>query len=461
MTVHLIRQTGATMEPVRNDVRKESVLEEAKRKGLILGSTLKKDNILSYDPGFTSTASCTSKITFLDGEKGILRYRGYPIEQLAEKSSFIEVAYLLFYGELPPRHELSIFENNIAAHAVPHGELQKMISTAFRHNAHPMGVLASVVMAMGTLYPEANPALAGNNVYQDKTLRAKQVSRILGAMPSLVACIYRAQAGLPPALAAAPGHMTYAENFLYQLSWINGNDKCPNSKLARALDVLFILHADHELNCSTATMRQLTSSGVDVYTSVAGSIGALYGPLHGGATEAVLKMLERIESADNIPAFIDAVKARKEKLMGFGHRVYRNYDPRARIIKRIAYEVFDEIGRKDPLIDLATALEQAAFSDTYFVQRKLYPNVDFYSGLIYRAIGFPTEFFPCLFAIGRTAGWLAHWNEFLDDPEKKIARPLQLYRGHGTRDYQSPDSRADADKPIEQISPHVGTMARL
>uniref|UniRef100_A0A7S0BIW6 Citrate synthase n=1 Tax=Rhodosorus marinus TaxID=101924 RepID=A0A7S0BIW6_9RHOD len=421
--------------------RRKGAFEEKKEKGVVEASWLRKQGVVSYDPGYTNTACCTSRITYLDGERGILRYRGYPIEQLAGKSSFLEVAYTLYYGELPTEQDLRLYEANVAAHRTPHNDLLKIISNGFRSDAHPMGVLASTVMAMGTLYPEVNPALQGNHVYESYKVREKQVFRILGTMPMLVASIYRSQNGLAPMVGFDTDDMTFTERFLCALSWAEGKQYKPNKRLARALDILFILHADHELNCSTATMRQLTSSGVDVYTSVAASIGALYGPLHGGATEAVLKMLERIKTVDNIPAFLNAVKNREEKLMGFGHRVYRNYDPRAKIIKKIAYEVFEEVGQVDPLIDLATELERAALTDEYFVKRKLYPNVDFYSGLIYKAIGFPTEYFPCLFAIGRTAGWLAHWNEFLVDPEKKIARPTQLYKGHGKRDYVQVFSR--------------------
>merc|ERR1719159_911341 len=305
---------------------------------------------------------------------------------------------------------------------------------SFRYDAHPMGMLATSVCAMGTLQSEANPALAGQDVYNDKNLRNKQLHRLIGGMPTLAAFAFRHRMGKP--YVPPPSHLklTYAENFLYMLDKLTNSNYFPNKRLAKALDVLFILHADHELNCSTSAMRHLTSSGVDVYTSVSASVGALYGPRHGGANEAVLRMLQKIGSKENIPQFIADVKARKVKLMGFGHRVYKNYDPRARIVRGIAKEVFDIVGR-EPLIEVAEALEAAALSDPYFIKRKLYPNVDFYSGLIYKAMGFPTDFFPVLFAIPRTVGWLAHWNELLDDPELRIVRPRQVYLGSDTRTY--------------------------
>merc|ERR1719219_55413 len=300
-------------------------------------------------------------------------------------------------------------------------------------------MLATCFAAIGTKQPSANPALAGQDVYNDLELRNKQIHRILGMMPTVAAFCYRRRYGRP---FVYPSHqsLSYSENFLYMLDKMSNADYRPNPELAKALDVLFILHADHELNCSTSAMRHLTSSGVDVYTSVSASVGALYGPRHGGANEAVLRMLESIGSKDNIPAFIEKVKSRQVRLMGFGHRVYKNYDPRARIVRGIAKEVFDIVGR-EPLIEVAEALEAAALSDPYFKKRKLYPNVDFYSGLIYKAMGFPTDFFPVLFAIPRTVGWLSHWNEFLDDPENRIVRPRQVYKGHQTRDYVKIENR--------------------
>eukprot|EP00179_Madagascaria_erythrocladioides_P009792 CAMPEP_0198314244 /NCGR_PEP_ID=MMETSP1450-20131203/4964_1 /TAXON_ID=753684 ORGANISM="Madagascaria erythrocladiodes, Strain CCMP3234" /NCGR_SAMPLE_ID=MMETSP1450 /ASSEMBLY_ACC=CAM_ASM_001115 /LENGTH=410 /DNA_ID=CAMNT_0044017285 /DNA_START=7 /DNA_END=1239 /DNA_ORIENTATION=+ len=363
-------------------------------------------NLRVYDPGFTNTASCSSAITFINGEKGILRYRGYPIEQLAEKASFLEVSFLLQFGQLPSDHQLERFTDNITAKSVVHDGLISIIS-AFPRTAHPMGIMISAMAALGTFHPEANPALRGAQVYKDEATRIAQVYRVMGSMPTIAAAVYRHCAGLP--INQPPPSrldLTYAESFMYMLNKlpVHGEEYRPNQKLARALDVLLTLHADHELNCSTATMRQLASSGVDVYSAISGSMGALYGPSHGGANEAVLKMLDRIGSKARIPAFLQSVKDKKAKLMGFGHRVYRNYDPRATLIRQIAHDVFDVMGKADPLIEVATALEQAALADEYFVSRKLYPNVDFYSGLIYKAIGFPAEFFTVLFALGRVSG---------------------------------------------------------
>jgi len=399
--------------------------------------------IRSYDPGYMNTAAATSRITYIDGANGVLRYRGYPIEQLAEKSTFLEVAYLLIYGELPNSAQLKYWTGRVMGHTYVHSDLGSMMK-GYRYDAHPMGMLVSTVAAMGTFYEEANPALSGQGVYQDVHLRNKQIHRIIGTMPTVAAYAYRHRIGRPYVEPSVEG-LGYAENFLYMLDKLSHSKYRPHPKLARALDVLFILHADHELNCSTSAMRHLASSGVDVYTCVAGSCAALYGPRHGGANEAVLRMLEKIGSPENIPAFIEGVKSKKVRLMGFGHRVYKNYDPRARIIRKVAEEVFSIVGR-EPLIEVAVALEQHALKDPYFVKRKLYPNVDFYSGLIYKAMGFPTDFFPVLFAIPRTAGWLAHWNEFLDDPENRIVRPRQVYVGYGTRDFI----------PLAQRSEHKG-----
>lgn len=386
-----------------------------------------------YDPGYTNTCAATSRITYIDGPNGLLTYRGYPIEQLAKQSTFLETAFLLIYGNLPSDGELSYFKERVMRHTNIHEDLAKMMKS-FRYDAHPMGMLATSVCAMGTIQADANPALAGQDVYKNKQLRNKQLHRLIGGMPTLAAFAFRHRMGKP--YVPPPSHLklTYAENFLYMLDKLTNSNYFPNKRLAKALDVLFIIHADHELNCSTSAMRHLTSSGVDVYTSVSASVGALYGPRHGGANEAVLRMLVSIGSKDNIPAFIEKVKNREVKLMGFGHRVYKNYDPRARIVRGIAKDVFDICGR-EPLIEIAEALEAAALSDPYFIKRKLYPNVDFYSGLIYKAMGFPTDFFPVLFAIPRTVGWLSHWNEFLDDPENRIVRPRQVYLGSSTRDY--------------------------
>lgn len=392
----------------------------------------------SYDPGFMNTCSATSRICEIQGGKGILRYRGIPIEQLAEKSSFIESSFLLLYGELPNATELAYFNDRIMKHTFVHEDLKKLMST-FRYDAHPMGMIISAIAAMSTLHPEANPALAGQDIYNDVNLRNKQIHRIIGSVTTISAYAYRHRIGRPY-INPSGKDLTYCENFLYMLDCLSHINYKPHPALAKALDVLFILHADHELNCSTAAMRHLASSGVDVYTAIAGAAGALYGPRHGGANEAVLRMLQKIGSVENIPKFVELVKQKKVRLMGFGHRVYKNYDPRAKIIKRIAEEVFAILGR-EPLIEVAMALEKVALSDPYFIERKLYPNVDFYSGLIYKAMGFPTDYFPVLFLIPRVVGWLSHWSEFLDDPENRIVRPFQVYKGHGLRDYKSVSER--------------------
>merc|ERR1719471_2078795 len=385
-----------------------------------------------YDPGYTNTAAATSRITYIDGPNGVLTYRGYPIEELATKSTFLEVAYLLIYGSLPTKTQYKFWESRIMKHTYIHGDVAEMMKS-FRYDAHPMGMLITALSALGTVHPEANPALSGQGVYNDKRMRNKQINRAIGSVATISAFAYRHRQGRPYVYPASDG-LSYAENFLYMIDRYSNSNYRPNKELAKALDVLFILHADHELNCSTSAMRHLTSSGVDVYTSISASVGALYGPRHGGANEAVLRMLESIGTKDNIPGFIERVKRREVKLMGFGHRVYKNYDPRARIVRNIAKRVFDITGR-EPLIDVAEALEKAALNDEFFKKRNLYPNVDFYSGLIYKAMGFPTDFFPVLFAIPRTVGWLSHWNEFLDDPENRIVRPRQVYLGSGTRDY--------------------------
>lgn len=396
----------------------------------------------SYDPGFKNSCAATSSITYIDGANGILRYRGYRIEELAAKSTFLEVAFLLIHGNLPTKRQLNYFTGRVMGHTYVHEDLKRIMSH-FRYDAHPMGMMVASISAMGTLHPEANPALAGQDVYNDLNIRNKNIHRILGKVPTIAAFAYRHRTGRPYVDPPVNRGLTYAESYMYMLDKLSHGSYKPHPKLAKALDVLFILHADHELNCSTSAMRHLASSGVDVYSSVAGSCAALYGPRHGGANEAVLRMLQGIGDISNIPTFIQNVKSRKVKLMGFGHRVYKNYDPRARIIRGIAKEVFSILG-KEPLIEVATALEKHALQDKYFVDRKLYPNVDFYSGLIYKAMGFPTDYFPVLFAIPRTAGWLAHWNEFLDDPENKIVRPFQVYVGHGERGYQSIESRPEA-----------------
>ncbi|KAK9088662.1 hypothetical protein Scep_027744 [Stephania cephalantha] len=412
-----------------------------------------------YDPGYINTAPVRSSICYIDGDEGILRYRGYPIEELAENSSFLEVAYLLMYGSLPSQSQLADWEFAVSQHsAVPQGILD--IIQAMPHDAHPMGVLVSAMSALSVFHPDANPALRGQDLYKSKQVRDKQIARILGKAPTIAAAAYLRMAGRPPVLPSS--NLSYAENFLYLLDSLGDRSYKPNPRLARVIDVLFILHAEHEMNCSTAAARHLASSGVDVYTALAGAVGALYGPLHGGANEAVLKMLSEIGSVENIPEFIEGVKNRKRKMSGFGHRVYKNYDPRAKVIRKLAEEVFSIVGR-DPLIEVAVALEKAALSDDFFIKRKLYPNVDFYSGLIYRAMGFPTEFFPVLFAIPRMAGYLSHWRESLDDPDTKIMRPQQVYTGVWLRHYMPLKERmmsTEADR-LGQVSVSNATRRRL
>ena len=386
--------------------------------------------MMSYDPGFTNTASCTSRITFIDGDEGILRYRGYPIEQLAEQCTYTEVAYLLLYGELPTSHELEQWDNEIKRHWMVHENIKKFMD-GFLYDAHPMGMLVSTVAALSTFYPDAK------NI-QSRTNRRKQQLRLIGKMPTLAAYAYRHSLGLP--YAYPDTDLTYTENFMNMLWRRTEPHYKPDKTVAKALDVLFILHADHEQNCSTSTMRTIASSGADPYASISGAAGALYGPLHGGANEAVLSMRDVIGSMERIPDFIREVKEGERRLMGFGHRVYKNYDPRAKIIKRIADEVFEVTGR-NPKIDLARELERIALEDDYFVKRKLYPNVDFYSGIIYQALGFRPDMFTVLFALGRTVGWLAHWEEMMDDPERRIVRPRQVYLGPGEREFVPIDER--------------------
>jgi len=380
--------------------------------------------MLTYDPGYTNTASCTSRITYIDGDKGILRYRGYPIEQLAESCEYLEVAYLLLHGELPTASELQTWQDEVALHTMVHENIKKFVD-GFLYDAHPMGMLVSSVAALSTFYPDAK------NI-QSRSNRRVQQLRLIGKMPTLAAYAYRHSLGLP--YAYPDNDLSYTENFMNML-WKRTELRYKSSPvLAKALDVLFILHADHEQNCSTSTMRTVASSNADPYVATSAAAGALYGPLHGGANEAVLQMLDEIGSMDHIPEFIKRVKAGEQRLMGFGHRVYKNYDPRARIIKGISDEVFEVTGR-NPKIDLAKELERIALEDDYFIKRKLYPNVDFYSGIIYQAMGFRPEMFTVLFAIPRTSGWLAHWEELMEDDERRIARPRQLYLGPEERDF--------------------------
>jgi citrate synthase len=380
--------------------------------------------LMTYDPAFMNTASCRSSITYIDGDKGILEYRGYPIEQLAEQSTYLEVAYLLVHGELPNQAQLDEWTHEITIHTFVH-ENVKNFMYGFRYDAHPMGMLLASVGALSTFYPDAAQI-------KDEEIRYLQIIRLIAKMPTLAAFAFRHAMGQP--YVYPDNDLRYSGNFLGMLFKMTELKYQPDPRLERALDILFILHADHEQNCSTSAVRSVGSSQVDPYSAVAAGISALYGPLHGGANEAVLRMLRRIESKENIPDFMNGVKEGKERLMGFGHRVYKNYDPRATIIKKATDDVFEVTGT-NPLLEIALELEKIALEDDYFVKRKLYPNVDFYSGLIYEALGMPVGMFPVLFAIGRTSGWIAQWLEMIDDSEQKIARPRQIYTGDRGRDY--------------------------
>jgi citrate synthase len=382
--------------------------------------------LMTYDPAFMNTANCRSAITYIDGDKGILLYRGYPIEQLAEDSNFLETAFLILFGELPSEQHLAGWTREITLHTMLHENIKKFME-GFRYDAHPMGIFLSTVGALSTLNPDAK------NIF-DKSSRLLQTRRLIAKVPSIAAYAYRHSIGRH--YIYPDNDLSFTGNFLNMLFKMTELKYAPNPVLERALDVLFILHADHEQNCSTTTMRTIGSSQVDPYSALAGAAAALYGPLHGGANEAVLRMLNEIGSVSRVPEFIKRVKSGegKDRLMGFGHRVYKSYDPRAKVIKKIADLVFTVTG-KNPLLEIALELERIALQDEYFVTRKLYPNVDFYSGLIYQAMGFPVEMFPVLFAIPRTAGWIAQWEEMLLDPEQKIARPRQIYTGPTKRDY--------------------------
>ena len=380
--------------------------------------------MMTYDPGFKNTASTESTITFIDGDKGILRYRGYPIEQLAADSNYLETAYLILHGELPTQTQYDEWEYEILHHTFVHENVRTIID-AFRYDAHPMSMFISTVAALPTFYPEAR------NI-SDPDVRMRQIIRLVAKVPTIAAFSYRHLRGLPDVY--PDNDLSYTGNFLNMLDRMTQVKYTPNPVLERALDVLFILHADHEQNCGTAAMRVIGSSHSDPYTAMAGAAGALYGPLHGGANEAVLRMLVEIGDVKNVPAFMEGVKNRERLLMGFGHRVYKNYDPRARIVKAIADEVF-AVTERNPLLDIALELERIALEDDFFVSRNLYPNVDFYSGIIYQAMGFPTAMFPVLFAIPRTIGWLSQWVEMLEDNTQKIARPRQIYLGEDERDF--------------------------
>jgi citrate synthase len=387
--------------------------------------------LMTYDPAFMNTAACRSRITYIDGDKGILEYRGYPIDQLAEHSTYLETAYLIIFGELPSESQLKEWTRQITLHTMLHENIKKLME-GFQYDAHPMGVFLSTVGAFSTFYPDAKKIF-------DEQSRQKQVLRLIAKVPSIAAYAYRHSIGRP--YVYPDNDLSFTGNFLNMLFKMTELKYQANPVLERALDVLFILHADHEQNCSTSAMRGIGSSHVDPYSAMAGAAAALYGPLHGGANEAVLRMLTEIGSVQHIPEFIKRVKAGEVRLMGFGHRVYKSYDPRAKIIKRTADEVFEVTG-KNPLLDIALELERIALQDDYFVSRKLYPNVDFYSGLIYQAMGFPMTMFPVLFAIPRTCGWIAQWEEMLLDPDQKIARPRQIYIGARKRDYVALDTRS-------------------
>jgi citrate synthase len=416
-------RTGKKYEiPIRNGAIKATDLYQIK--------VAEDDGLVSYDPGFMNTASCQSKITYIDGDRGILRYRGYPIEQIAEKSNYLETAYLILHGDLPTESQLTDWTHNITYHSIIHENIKKLID-GFHHDAHPMGILVSTVGALSTFYPGAKKIF-------DPQSRREQTYRLISKMPTLAAFAYRHSLGLP--YAYPDNDLGYTGNFLNMLFKMTELKYKPHPVLERALDVLFILHADHEQNCSTNAMRGVGSSQSDPYSAVAAAAAALYGPLHGGANEAVLRMLMAIGSKDKVPEFIKKVKGGEGRLMGFGHRVYKNYDPRAKIIKQIADQVFEVKGR-NPLLDIALELERIALEDGYFIQRKLYPNVDFYSGLIYQSMGLPMDMFPVLFAIPRTSGWIAQWEEMLTDADQKLARPKQIYLGAEKRDYVPMEKR--------------------
>ena len=417
-------RTATTFEaPIEDGAVRATALRQAKVDDDDFG-------LMTYDPAFMNTASVRSAITYIDGDRGILRYRGYPIDQLAERSTYLETAYLLIFGELPTQEQLAHWANDVTHHTFLHENVKRLME-GFRYDAHPMGMLISVVAALSTFYPEAS------NV-DDPEVRMQQVVRLIAKVPTIAAFSYRNNRGLP--YVYPDNELGFTANFLSMMYRIAEPRYCVEPALERALEVLFILHADHEQNCSANVMRSIGSSKADPYVSLAGAAAALYGPLHGGANEAVLRMLEEIGDLKRVPDFIARVKAGEGRLMGFGHRVYKNYDPRARIIKQTADEVFEITGR-DPLLDIALELEKIALEDDYFVSRKLYPNVDFYSGLIYQALGLPTAMFPVMFAIPRTAGWLAQWLEGVQDPEQKIARPRQIYTGADEREFVPIESR--------------------
>ncbi len=418
-------RTGKTYEiPITDDTIRALDLRQIKLNQNDFG-------MMSYDPSFNNTALCKSKVTFIDGDNGVLRYRGYPIEELAERSTYLETAYLIIFGELPSGKQLEEWTYHVTHHTFIHESIKKFLD-GFHYDAHPMGMLISTIAALSTFYPDARHIF-------DAESRRKQTYRLIGKMPTLAAFAYRHSLGMP--FAYPDNELSYPGNFLNMLFKTTELKYRPNPTLEHALDILFILHADHEQNCSANAMRNVGSSHVDPYSACAAATAALYGPLHGGANEEVLRMLMDIGSVANVPSYIKRVKSGEKRLMGFGHRIYKNYDPRARIIKHIADQVFDVMGR-NPLLDIALEVERIALQDEYFVSRKLYPNVDFYTGLIYQSMGFPVTMFPVLFAIPRTSGWIAQWEEMLLDPEQKIARPRQIYMGYDKRPYVPMDQRS-------------------
>ena len=428
-------RTGKSYEiPITHDTIRASDLRQIKVNPTEFG-------MMSYDPAFNNTAACISRITYIDGDAGILRYRGYPIEELAEKSNYIETAYLLLHGELPTTTQLKEWQHHILHHTFIHESIKKFLD-GFHYDAHPMGMLISTIAGLSTFYPDAK------DIFNPES-RTKQIYRLIGKMPTLAAFSYRHTLGMP--YVYPDNDLSYTGNFLNMLFRTSETRYKPNPTLERALDVLFILHADHEQNCSANTIRGVGSSHVDPFSASAAATAALYGPLHGGANEEALRMLMEIGSVQRVPEYIKKVKSGETRLMGFGHRIYKNYDPRARIIKKIAYEVFDLMG-KNPLLEIALECERIALEDEYFIKRKLYPNVDFYTGLIYQSMGFPMTMFPVLFAIPRMSGWLAQWEEMLLDPEQKIARPRQIYLGHETRSYELIEDRLLADRAAAHIA---------
>jgi citrate synthase len=422
-------RTGKSYEiPIENETIPAAALRKIKVNADDFG-------LMTYDPGYGATAACKSKITYIDGDKGILQYRGYPIEVLAEESNFLEVAYLLIYGTLPNRTQYDKWVYDIMHHTYIHENMARLIE-AYRYDAHPVSMMISAIASLSTFHNDAKDV-------DDEATRNRQVLRILGKLPTIAAFTYRHRIGRP--YNYPNSDLSYTANFLYMLDYMGQTSYEVNPVLAKALDVLFILHADHEQNASAAVMRNVGSAKSDPYSSMAGATAALYGPLHGGANEAVVKMLTEIGSVDAVPSYVERVKKGEFRLMGFGHRVYKNYDPRARIIKQIAYDVFEVTGT-DHLLDIAIKLEEVALHDEYFIARKLYPNVDFYSGIIYRAMRFPTDMFTVLFALGRAPGWLAQWIELLEDPDQRIARPRQIYLGDLNLEYIPIDKRAVASK---------------